>query len=108
MGTAGDRAVLIRDANKLVSKDVVRSPAVTDSEAIGYAKNKSLADEVIAYIAGNKKWTRHYQVKFNLVMNPKTPLSDSLKFLPHLRLNDPRAWHGAVTFQVRYEKRQKT
>jgi hypothetical protein len=91
MGTAGDRAVLIRDANKLVSRTVVRSPAVTDSEAIGYAKNKSLADEVIAYIAGNKKWTRHYQVKFNLVMNPKTPLSDSLKFLPHLRLNDLRA-----------------
>ena len=91
MGTAGDRAVLIRDANKLVSRTVVRSPAVTDSEAMAYAKNKSLNDDVIAYIASNKKWTRHYQVKFNLVMNPKTPLTESMKFLPHLRLNDLRA-----------------
>jgi hypothetical protein len=30
-------------------------------------------------------------MKLNLVMNTKTPLSDALKFLPHLRLNDLRA-----------------
>ena len=90
MGSASDRAILIRDTNKLVARSVIRSPAVTDSEVLHYSKNKSLLDEVIGFIANNRKWTRHYQVKMNLVMNPKTPTADALRFLTHLRLSDLR------------------
>ena len=71
MGTATERGILIRDTNKVVARTVIRSPAVTDSEALLYSKNKSLLDEVISFIASNKKWTRHYRLKLNLVMNPK-------------------------------------
>lgn len=90
MGNANDRAVLIRDTNKIVARAVIRSPAISDTEAIGYAKNKSLLEEVINYIANNKKWTRHYQMKLCLVQNPKTPIGEALKFLGHLRVNDLR------------------
>lgn len=90
MGNANDRAVLIRDTNKIVARAVIRSPAISDTEAIGYAKNKSLLEEVINYIANNKKWTRHYQMKVCLVMNPKTPIGEALKLLGHLRVNDLR------------------
>lgn len=90
MGNANDRAVLIRDTNKIVARAVIRSPAVSDTEAMGYAKNKSLLDEVILYIANNKKWTRHYQMKLCLVQNPKTPIGEALRFLGHLRANDLR------------------
>lgn len=90
MGTATERGILIRDTNKVVARTVIRSPAVTDSEALLYSKNKSLLDEVISYIASNKKWTRHYRLKLNLVMNPKCPTADAMRFLKHLRLSDLR------------------
>lgn len=90
MGSSTERGILIKDTNKLVARSVIRSPAISDSEVMTYAKNKSLLDEVIAYIASNKKWIRHYQVKKNLVNNPKTPLSQTMKFLTHLRTPDLR------------------
>ncbi len=91
MGNATERGILIRDTNKIVARAVIRSPAVSDSEAMIYAKNKALLDEVISYIATNKKWIRHYQMKLALVMNPKTPTGDAMRFLNHLRVNDLRA-----------------
>ena len=91
MGNATERGILIRDTNKIVARAVIRSPAVSDSEAMIYAKNKALLDEVIAYIATNKKWIRHYRMKLALVMNPKTPIGDAMRFLNHLRINDLRA-----------------
>ena len=90
MGSSTERGILIKDTNKLVARSVIRSPAISDSEVLAYAKNKSLLDEVIAYIASNKKWIRHYQVKKNLVNNPKTPISQTMKFLAHLRTPDLR------------------
>ncbi len=90
MGSATDRAILIKDTNKVVARTVIRSPGVSDSEVLKYSKNKALLDEVIGYIATNKKWTRHYQVKKNLVSNPKTPLTITMKFLTHLRTQDLR------------------
>ena len=90
MGSSTERGILIKDTNKLVARSVIRSPAISDSEVIAYAKNKSLLDEVISYIASNKKWVRHYQVKKNLVNNPKTPITQTMKFLTHLRTPDLR------------------
>jgi hypothetical protein len=39
----------------------------------------------------NRNFTRNYQVKYNLVTNPKTPLTFSARLLPHMRDNDLRA-----------------
>jgi hypothetical protein len=90
MGSATDRAILIKDTNKVVARTVIRSPGLSDSEVLKFSKNKALLDEVISYIATNKKWTRHYQIKKNLVGNPKTPISQTMKFLTHLRTQDLR------------------
>lgn len=90
MGNATERQILIRDTNKIVARAVIRSPAISDTEVMAYAKNKSLLEEVVSYIANNKKWTRHYQMKLLLVQNPKTPLGEALRFLSHLRVNDLR------------------
>ncbi|MEZ4463976.1 MAG: hypothetical protein R3F43_05495 [bacterium] len=88
LGSRGDRAVLIKDSNKIVTRAVIRSPAVTDAEAMMYAALKSLPEEIVSYIAHNKKWTRHYQMKKLLVYNPKTPVGDAMRFLPYLRAGD--------------------
>ena len=54
MGSPTERAILIKDSNKVVARTAIRSPAVSDSEVIKYSKNKSLLDEVITFIASNK------------------------------------------------------
>ncbi len=90
MGNKSERAILIGDTNKIVSRAVIRSPAVNDQEVMGYAGNKSLDEEVIRYIASQRKWTRHYRVKKALVENPKCPVALAMAFLPHLRVADLR------------------
>ena len=91
IGTKSERSILIRDTNKIVARAVIRSPAVSDSEAISFASMKTLPDEIIKYITTNKKWLRHYQMKKALVMNPKTPTAVAIRLLRHLRSPDLKA-----------------
>jgi hypothetical protein len=90
LGNAIQRAVLIRDSNKLVVVSVVKSPGLNESEVFRYSQFRSLPEEAIRCIASNREWTKHYTVKFNLIKNPRCPLEYSLRFMPHLRLNDLR------------------
>ena len=91
MGPAFARAVLIRDANKMVSMAAIGSPKVTDDEVTRYAANRSLADDVIREIANAKEWTRIYAVKKALVNNPKCPLPVAMRLLPLLYERDLKA-----------------
>ena len=88
IGTREAINILVRDPNKLVHSAAVKSPRVRYPDVRNWAKNKSLPDSVIAYIAGNRDYTRHYEVMLNLVNNPKTPLHDTMSFLNHIRTND--------------------
>ena len=90
LGNATQRSVLIRDSNKLVAMSVLRSPAIRDSEVIRYSQARSLPEEALRYIASKRDWTKNYQVKLNLVKNPRTPIHDALRFLQHLRPHDAR------------------
>ncbi len=90
LGNAMERALLMRTPNKMVQRAVIRSPAISDQEAMVYAQNRSLPDEIIAYIASNKQWTRHYHMKLLLVKNPKTPVGTAMTFLRMLRSADMR------------------
>ena len=82
------RAVLIRDTNKQVSMACIRSPGVSDSEALRYASNRGLDDDIIRYIANHRPWLRLYGVKVALVNNPKCPMGVSMRLLPHLNVRD--------------------
>lgn len=88
IGSAGDRSVLIKDSNKLVAMAAIKSPAVSDQEAMRYATNRALSEEVIRYIASRKDWQKSYQIKVALVNNPKCPLASSMRLLQHLRVAD--------------------
>ncbi len=85
LGNSTQRAVLVRDSNRLVSMAVLKSPGIGDSEVIRYSTARSLPEEAVRYIASKRDWTKQYQVKLNLVNNPRTPLQDALRFLNHLR-----------------------
>jgi hypothetical protein len=90
LGNAFARALLIRDPMKMVAVAAIKSPGVTDLEAAKYAGNQALAADVIAYIAARRDWTRLYGTKKALILNPKTPLTESTKLLLHLRERDLR------------------
>jgi hypothetical protein len=91
LGTSADRMLLVRDTNRLVAAAAVSAPQFTDSEAAIVASNRNVHDDVLRVIAQNRNFTRNYQVKLNLVLNPKTPLTFSARLLPHLRDNDLRS-----------------
>lgn len=107
LGNAFARSLAIRDPMKLVAVAAIKSPGVSDLEAAKYAGNHALAHDVIRYIATRRDWTRLYGVKKSLVLNPKTPITESAKFLVHLRERDVRLISNskgvpsAVTAQAR-------
>ena len=90
MGSAFERSVLIRDANKAVCMSAIKSPRVRENEVEKYAANRSLSHDVVRYIARRRDWTKNYSIKLQLVLNPKTPMALAMGFLVHLRAHDIR------------------
>ncbi|MBM4384061.1 MAG: hypothetical protein FJ091_11905 [Deltaproteobacteria bacterium] len=88
MGNKEARGLLIRDRNKIVSTAAIRSPRMTSEEVAGFAKSRNLSDEVMRIIASNREWTKEYAVKLALVMNPKCPISFSIRFMNFLQERD--------------------
>ncbi|MEZ4360350.1 MAG: hypothetical protein R3B48_09230 [Kofleriaceae bacterium] len=90
IGNAFARSVLIRDPLRIVALAAIKSERVTVFEAARYASNHSIGEDVIKYIAQKREWTKPYNVKLTLCMNPKAPVSEVARFLPHLRDRDLR------------------
>lgn len=87
-GTREDRAILVRDPNRLVSSAVLGSPKLTDVEIESFAGMKSLSGEVLRKIGNHKEWVKRYGVVSNLVKNPRTPLAISIGLVSRLNPRD--------------------
>ena len=85
-GSKSERAILIRDPNKLVSSSVLSSPKLTESEVESFAKLANVSEEILRTIGMNRGWTKNYGIVAALTRNPKTPLAVSMRFVQ--RLND--------------------
>jgi hypothetical protein len=90
LGSAGERLILVRDPNRLVATAAVKSPLMRENEAAQISASRTVSDDVLRQIALNREFTRSYQVRINLVMNPRTPLTFATRFVPHLRDSDLR------------------
>ncbi len=88
LGNKAARSILLRDSNKLVQLAAVTSPRITEGEVIGLTNSRTLSDDVMRVILNNRDWMKNYQVKVNLVNNPKTPVPEALRLLQHLRVSD--------------------
>ncbi len=91
LGTSTERMMLVRDSNRLVSSAAVRSPMIQEPEVVRISGSRSVDSDVLRIIATNRDWTRSYQVKVNLVSNPRTPFSLAIKLLPLLREHELKA-----------------
>jgi hypothetical protein len=90
-GSREERAVLIRDPNKIVGVAVLSSPKITESEIESIAKMANVSDEVLRMIGFSRNWTKSYSIIHALVKNPKTPVAMSMNFLSRLAEKDLRS-----------------
>jgi hypothetical protein len=90
LGTAAERLLLVRDSNRLVAAAAVKSPLMRDNEAVQISASRAVSEDVLRAIAQKTEFIRNYQVKVNLVSNPRTPFAFSSRFVQHLRDNDIR------------------
>jgi hypothetical protein len=85
------RTLLLRDPNKLVQLAVIHSPRMTDGEIAKVAQSRTAPNEVLQYIYNNRQLMKNYQVKMNLITNPKTPVGVSMRYLSSLRMAEVKA-----------------
>ena len=90
-GSREERAILIRDPNKIVAVAVLGSPKMTETEIEGIAKMASISDEILRMIANNRAWTKRYGIIAALARNPKTPVAISMNLLARLTEKDLRS-----------------
>ncbi len=88
LGNAFSRSVLIREKNMTVAMACIRSPGVSPSEALKYAQDRSLDDDIIRFISNHRQWTRLPGIRMALCNNPKTPMATTLRLLPTLPVRD--------------------
>ncbi len=91
MGSREERAVLIRDPNKLVASAVLSSPKLTEAEVEAIAKMANVSDEVLRVIGHARKWSKSYVIVSSLAKNPKTPIAVSLNLVARLNERDVKA-----------------
>ncbi len=89
-GNKEARTLLLRDPNKLVQEAAVQSPRITEAEIVALTNSRTIPDEILRIIMRNRDWMKSYQVKVNLINNPKTPVPTAIRLLPHMRASDLR------------------
>jgi len=87
-GSREERAILIRDPNRLVASAVLGSPRITEAEIESFSAMKNVSDQVLREIGNHREWTKKYTVLNNLVRNPRTPIGIALTMVPRLNPRD--------------------
>jgi hypothetical protein len=87
-GNREERAILIRDPNRIVTAAVLSSPKMSDTEVAAIAKMQNVSEDVLRTIAGNRAWLKNYSVVLAVVKNPKTPVAMSMNLMVRLSEKD--------------------
>jgi len=91
VGNGAERMILVRDPDRRVAVAAIKSPQAQESEVTRISASRNVCEDVLRAIAMDKEWTRNHQVKFNLVSNPRCPLTFAAKLLPLLREHELKA-----------------
>ncbi len=93
-GTKEERSILIRDSTKLVALAVLDSPKVSDGEVEKFALQKNVLEAVLRAIPMRRRYAKNYNIRRNLVQNPRTPLDLSLGLMKNLLVHDLKNLSG--------------
>jgi hypothetical protein len=75
-GTREERAVLVRDPNRIVAAAVLSSPKLNEAEIEAIAKMANVSEDVLRTIGTSRAWTKSYSVVHALVRNPEDAAGD--------------------------------
>ena len=87
-GSREQRAVLVRDNNRMIAAAVLSSPKLAETEVEAFARMANVSEDVLRTISMNRSWMRKLAVAAALVKNPKTPAAISLHLLPRIPQRD--------------------
>ena len=87
-GSREQRAVLVRDNNRMIAAAVLSSPKLAETEVEAFARMANVSEDVLRTISMNRSWMRRQAVATALVKNPKTPATISLFLLPRMQQRD--------------------
>lgn len=87
-GSREQRAVLVRDPNRMIAAAVLSSPKLAETEVEAFARMANVSEDVLRTISMNRSWMRKLAVATALVKNPKTPPAISLHLLPRMTERD--------------------
>ncbi len=87
-GSREQRAVLVRDPNRMIAAAVLSSPKLAQTEVEAFARMANVSEDVLRTISMNRGWMRKLAVATALVRNPKTPAAISLHLLPRMNQRD--------------------
>lgn len=107
-GNKEARSILVRDTNKVVATQVLKSPKITENEVLGFSSLKHLSEDVIRGISRNPFWTKNYSIKVNLVTHPKTPVETAMNLVKFLNLRDLTEVSRSKTIMVPVRKVAKS
>src|SRR5205085_10735491 len=85
------RSILLRDPNKLVQLAVIQSARITEGEIGKVALSRTSPNEVLQHIYNNRQLMKNYQIKVNIVNNPKVPVGVSMRFLSTMRMAEVKS-----------------
>lgn len=91
MALSGDkewRAILVKDANKLVSGSVIKNPRITEAEVHSLVKSGIQNDEIMRLICANKEWIKSYKIRKALIENSRTPVQNAMRYLSTMSEKD--------------------
>ena len=114
LGDSKDRMLAIRDSNPVVREAAIKSPGLSENEVVRISANRNTGEDILRVIASDRDWTRAYQIKLNLVTNPRTPFAFGSRLVSFLRENDlkklsnSRDVSGAIQNAVKQHLSRKT
>ena len=83
-GTREERAILVRDPNRIVAIAVLSSPKITETEVESISKMANVSEDILRVIGNQRAWLKNYSIVSALTKNAKTPLGISLNLLNRL------------------------
>lgn len=83
-GSREQRAVLIRDPNRMVSSAVLSCPKMNEAEIESFCKMGNVSEDILRTIANSRQWTKSYSVVLALVKNAKTPVALTMNLMQRL------------------------
>ena len=90
-GNKEERGLILRDPNaKNLHPYVLKNPQLQLDEVATIAGMRTVATDVLQYIAGRREWAQRPEVAAALVRNPKTPVPLAIRLIPFLSVTELR------------------